>query len=175
MLIYSAASLYIIIYSAAMLCARVRVIGRACDPMGPRARARGIGAARACGGVRAYINARGHASGREGAQGGGVVSHGRSQRRLDGPGRGLSLAAGAIPPPWPLRASQGLSGALSSEQGRAVPYGRLWARVDQCGRLRRALPAVLAPCMKKPPTPCERAGGRGREGVSLSGPVWAHN
>jgi len=78
------------------------------------------GRARACEGVRAYINARGHASGREGAQGGGVVSHGRSQRRLDGPGRSLILAAGAIPPPWPLVASQGLSGALSSEQGRAV-------------------------------------------------------
>jgi len=74
----------------------------------------------ACGGVRAYINARGRASGREGAQEGGAVSHGRSQRRLDGPGRGLRLAAGAIPPPWPLVASQTLSGALSSEQGRAV-------------------------------------------------------
>ena len=41
-----------------MLCARVRVIVRACDPMGSRARARGIGSARACEGVRAYINAR---------------------------------------------------------------------------------------------------------------------
>jgi len=101
-----------------MLCARVRVIGRACDPMGPRARARGTGSARACGGargVRAYTNARGHASGREGAQEGGAVSHGRPQRRLDEPGRRLGPSAGAIPPPWPLVASQGLSGALSSE------------------------------------------------------------
>ena len=57
MLIYFAAFLYIIIYSAEMLCARVRVNGRACDPMGPRARARGIGAARACEGVRAFIYA----------------------------------------------------------------------------------------------------------------------
>jgi hypothetical protein len=120
MLIYSAASLYIIIYSAEMLCARVRVIVRACDPMGPRARARGIGGARAGEGVRAYTNARGRASGREGAQEGGAVSHGRSQRRLDEPGRGLGTSAGAIPPPWPLVASQGLSGALSSEQGQAV-------------------------------------------------------
>jgi len=34
MLIYFAVSLYIIIYKGAMLCARVRVIVRACDPMG---------------------------------------------------------------------------------------------------------------------------------------------
>ena len=135
MLIYFAASLYIIIYSAEMLCARVRVIGRACDLIGPRARARGIGAARACEGGRAYINARGRARACEGAQGGGAVSRGRSQRRLGGTTRGLSLAAGAIPPPWPLRASQGFSGALSSEQGRAAPCGRLWAAVGPCGWL----------------------------------------
>ena len=99
MLIYFAASLYIIIFKGAILCARVRVTGRACDLMGPRARARGIGAARACKGVRAFIYARGRASGREGAQGGGAVGRGRSQRRLGGPVRGLSPAAGAIPPP----------------------------------------------------------------------------
>jgi len=175
MLIYSAASLYIIIYSAEMLCARVRVIVRACDPMGPRARARGIGGARACEGGRAYIYARGRASGREGAQGGGVVSHGRSQRRLDRPGRGLSLAAGAIPPPQPLRGSQGRSAVSKGELCPMGGCGPVWAAVGPCGRLRRALPAVLAPCMKNPPTPCERAGGGGRGGVSLSGPVWAHN
>ncbi len=81
-----------------------------------RARVRPHRAAYAC----ARYWSREGVRGREGAQGGGVVSHGRSQRRLDGPGRGLSLAVGAIPPPWPLVASQGLSGALSSEQGRAV-------------------------------------------------------
>ena len=41
-----------------MLCARVRVIVRACDPMGPRARARGIGDARACGSVRGRARGR---------------------------------------------------------------------------------------------------------------------
>ena len=82
-----------------MLCARVRVNGRACDPMGPRARARGIGAARAGASVRAFIYARGRASGREGAQGGGTVSRCRSQRGLGEPARGLSPAAGAIPTP----------------------------------------------------------------------------
>jgi len=74
MLIYLAAFLYIIIHKGAMLCARVRVIVRACDPMGPRARARGIGDARACGSVRgrarvykrarARLRARGRARGR---------------------------------------------------------------------------------------------------------------
>lgn len=157
MLIYFPASLYIIIFKGAMLCARVRVIVRACDPMRPRARARGIGAARACKGGRAYINARGHASGRGGAQGGGAVGRGRSQRRQDGPGRRLSPAAGAIPPPWPLRGSQGRSAASRSERCPVGGCGPVWAAVARAACRR-------GPVHEKSPHPSSGGRGRGARG-----------
>jgi len=50
---------------------------------------------------------------------GGIESHGRSQRGLGGPARGLSTAAGPMLQECALMASQGLSGALNSEQGRS--------------------------------------------------------
>ena len=51
---------------------------------------------------------------------GGAMGRGRSQRGLGGPAGGLSAAAGPILRECADRASQGLSGALSSEQGRAA-------------------------------------------------------
>ena len=50
-----------------MLCARVRVIVRVCDPMGPRARARGIGTARACARIQTREGAPQGARARKGA------------------------------------------------------------------------------------------------------------
>ena len=61
------------------------------------------------------------------------MSLGRPQRRLGGPAGGLGAASGPILRERAGRASQGLSGVLSSEQGRAVPCGRLWAGVAGCG------------------------------------------
>ena len=87
-----------------MLCSLVRVIACACDPMGPHGAAWG-----AWGAVWALWRRYGGAMGR-----------GRSQRGLGGPAGGLSAAAGPILRECADRASQGLSGALSSEQGRAA-------------------------------------------------------
>ena len=95
MSIYFAVSLYIVIYKGAMLCARVRVIGRACGPMGPHGAVWG-----------AVWGADGSAMGR-----------GLSQRGLGRPTGGLSTEMGPILRERADRASQGLSGLLSSEQG----------------------------------------------------------
>jgi len=76
---------------------RARVIVRARGPMGPHGAVWGA--------VGRY---------------GGAISRGRSQRGLGGPGKGLNTEAGPILQEHDGRASQGLSGPLSSEQGRAV-------------------------------------------------------
>ena len=77
--------------------------------------------------ARARDRARGRShGGRMGPHGvpcgayGGAVSRGRPQRGLGGPAGGLSAEAGPILQEHDGRASQGLSGALSGEQGRAV-------------------------------------------------------
>lgn len=68
---------------------------------------------------RARVRSHGVAWGRVGCRVG-AVSRGRSQRGLGGPVRGLSTASGPILRDRADRASQELSGVLSSERGRAV-------------------------------------------------------